>query len=483
MTLMSPLAFLVWLRYHRRKHREAVLYPTVLIMFPPTLRILNDLAIGLDPSPVQDVTAWIFYGVLHFASPFLFGWWFWFFASPGAANIFGWCLGLQNLSGLILHVLNPHAAPWFHDVYPAGTIPNYSFPGNAAGLVRVDEVLGTHLYSDGFRRGPVVFGAIPSLHAATAACCSLFVARYGGARGAWFMVVYFSLMCWSTMYFHHHFAVDLVAGAGMAILFFSIFAHFCLRPLDQAHILEGTTRGVDRLFCWGPPVLWKRGYGLSLMPPYAREDGATLAVPSFYDVDEEVQLVKVSSSDPSSSAFLSASSESSQPPRSSCSRSLQSHQTHQTQMRHNSLGGKEGLPTTGIIKRRSPPPVAEEEDDSVDTESTANAPHGDGTKGNRGSSVSSAGSTSNSPSLPCSANTTSSSTLSHTSGLSLSVPPSKPRPPRSRTLESAISPHLDRFDGPAASPASQTGTALADSAGRNRLHSNNSPRTFVATVV
>lgn len=114
-----------------------------------------------------------------------------------------------------LHILNPHAAPWFHEGYPAGTVPDYSFPGNAAGLVRVDDVLGTHLYTDGFRRGTVVFGAIPSLYAAAAVCCALFVARYGGPPGSAGMAVHVALMCWSTMYFLHHFAVDLIADAAI----------------------------------------------------------------------------------------------------------------------------------------------------------------------------------------------------------------------------------------------------------------------------
>jgi hypothetical protein len=55
------------------------------------------------------------------------------------------CLGLQNISGLITHLVFPNAAPWFYDVYGEDAAqPNYEdYPGNPAGLVRVDRILGS----------------------------------------------------------------------------------------------------------------------------------------------------------------------------------------------------------------------------------------------------------------------------------------------------------------------------------------------------
>lgn len=329
MALMAPLALMVWIHYQSTHPNQATLYAATILTFAPTLRILNDLAIGLDPSPMQDVSAWLFYGVLHFASPFLAGWWIWFFGAPGAANVFGWCLGCQNLTGLLLHLFNPHAAPWFHDVYPAGTVPDYSFPGNAAGLVRVDHVLGTHLYSDGFRKGPVVFGAIPSLHAATAACCSLFVARYGGFCGASVMMVYFTCMCWSTMYFHHHWAIDLHAGLALALFFFGLVAYGPLRAIDSVHVNQGTTRGIDRLCNWGSPTYSR--FCLSDLPLVVSDHKEVRSANDHQEL-HMVQLVPRSSSasspgssslsygrraSPSSQPFPSSSSYPIRPPSSS----------------------------------------------------------------------------------------------------------------------------------------------------------------------
>lgn len=58
----------------------------------------------------------------------------------------------------------------------------------------VSSSLTTHparSYQKAFGISPVVFGAVPSLHAATSICCGLFVARYSkGYRGLIFMWSY-----------------------------------------------------------------------------------------------------------------------------------------------------------------------------------------------------------------------------------------------------------------------------------------------------
>ena len=52
------------------------------------------------------------YGALHFASPICMAWWLWGFAPQGAAMTYGWTLGIQNLCGLVTHILFPNASPW-----------------------------------------------------------------------------------------------------------------------------------------------------------------------------------------------------------------------------------------------------------------------------------------------------------------------------------------------------------------------------------
>lgn len=187
-----------------------------------------DVFVSLLSAPIaaptnQPSQSWLSYGVIHFISPFFAALWLWLFASPGATSIFAWSFGLQNCLGIITHLLVPTAAPWYGDQYgyplPQG---NYSMPGSAAGLVRVDAVLGTHIYEHAFKASPLVFGAFPSLHGAFAACCFFFVARYS-RRGAFVMGFYVLWQWWSTMYLRHHWRIDLLGGLAYSALAFSFF--------------------------------------------------------------------------------------------------------------------------------------------------------------------------------------------------------------------------------------------------------------------
>ncbi|GAA5903507.1 phosphatase PAP2 family protein [Sporobolomyces salmoneus] len=180
----------------------------------------------------------------------LYRWWIWGFGCQGAACTFGFTLGAQNLAGLATHLVFPNAAPWFYDVYGIDAAqPDYSYPGNPAGLIRVDTILGTHIYAKAFKWGAVVFGAIPSLHAATSICCGLYATRYSkGYRGLTFMWIYCFWMFWSTQYLHHHFAIDLLFGTFYSVVAFTIFERVRLRKLDLRHYSEGLTTGFERLW-------------------------------------------------------------------------------------------------------------------------------------------------------------------------------------------------------------------------------------------
>lgn len=110
MLVLSPVAGMI--RIKARNQATRSLYPCLIMLFPLWLKLLNAIALHTSWTPFQDVLAWIFYGVLHFASPFLAGWWIWGFGPPGAAIVFGCTLGLQNMTGLVSHILFPTAAPW-----------------------------------------------------------------------------------------------------------------------------------------------------------------------------------------------------------------------------------------------------------------------------------------------------------------------------------------------------------------------------------
>ncbi|GAA5991030.1 hypothetical protein JCM5350_005401 [Sporobolomyces pararoseus] len=250
---LIPLARLVYFWGDGDKPKEergrGRAYAISILLYPIALWFTAYFGTA-EPTTFLDLLAFSSYGALHFASPFLAGWWIWGFGCQGAACTFGFTLGAQNLAGLATHLVFPNAAPWFYDVYGIDAAqPDYTYPGNPAGLIRVDTILGTHIYAKAFKWGAVVFGAIPSLHAATSICCGLYATRYSkGYRGLTFMWIYCFQMLWSTQYLHHHFAIDLLFGTFYSAVAFTIFERVRLRKLDLRHYSEGLTTGFERLW-------------------------------------------------------------------------------------------------------------------------------------------------------------------------------------------------------------------------------------------
>ena len=120
-------------------------------------------------------------------------------------------------------------------------------PGSAAGLVRVDKVLGTHIYQNAFKASPLVFGAFPSLHGAFSCCCFFFVARYS-RKGAFLLGFYVLWQWFSTMYLRHHWRIDLLGGLIYSAFTFSIFYRSLVR-IDRAFALGVSGgNGWQRLF-------------------------------------------------------------------------------------------------------------------------------------------------------------------------------------------------------------------------------------------
>lgn len=98
---------------------------------------------------------------------------------------------------------------------------DYSVPGEAGGLARIDTILGLDLYGSSFGASPLVFGAFPSLHSGDATLEMLFVA-YLFPKARPLCIAYVMWMWWSTMYLTHHYLIDLVGGSIYAISAFFI---------------------------------------------------------------------------------------------------------------------------------------------------------------------------------------------------------------------------------------------------------------------
>jgi len=171
--------------------------------------------------PVLDILAWLPYGLIHFIFPFVVGAFLWLFRTKEALHLWGRTFGYMNLIGVIIQILLPCAPPWYELIY--GLTPaNYSMPGSAGGLARIDKLFHSNGYAVTFGNAPVVFGAFPSLHSACATIEALFISHFFPqmTRYIW---SYAAILYWATMYLTHHYLIDVVVGSCLAVVCFYLF--------------------------------------------------------------------------------------------------------------------------------------------------------------------------------------------------------------------------------------------------------------------
>ncbi|KAG0325639.1 Aureobasidin resistance protein Aur1 [Dissophora globulifera] len=194
-------------------------------------------------TPLKDLLAWMPYGVIHFALPFITAGLVFYFGQPGTLPVFARTFGYMNLAGVLTQLLFPCAPPWYETNYGALEPATYSMPGSPGGLARVDDILGTNMYKSTFTASPLVFGAFPSLHSACAWQLAFFLVYIFGPRSIPFVVAYVFWIWWATMYLGHHYVVDLVGGAGYAVVAFWIGSFFLPSVLPHhnpkaAHVIH-----------------------------------------------------------------------------------------------------------------------------------------------------------------------------------------------------------------------------------------------------
>ncbi|KAI7895525.1 uncharacterized protein EV154DRAFT_495176 [Mucor mucedo] len=198
--------------------------------------------------PVLDIIAWIPYGVIHFAFPFIFSVLLFIYGPPGSVAIFGQAFGYMNLAGVLTQLLFPTSPPWYELSY--GSAPaDYSVHGQPGGLARIDDILGLNLYGTTFGNSPLVFGAFPSLHSGCATIEMMFLA-WLCPRLRPYCVFHVLWMWFATMYLTHHYLIDLVGGSIYATVAFFFFRQYLptIRPdcrtrldyIDSAVPVKGT---------------------------------------------------------------------------------------------------------------------------------------------------------------------------------------------------------------------------------------------------
>ncbi|KAJ7471921.1 hypothetical protein FB451DRAFT_311116 [Mycena latifolia] len=200
--------------------------PTVSVALLPTLETvlyganISDILTRFT-HPILDVMAWLPYGMGHFIVPFVVAAFTWLFRPKEVLHLWARVFGYMNCAGVFFQIIFPCAAPWYevlHGLTPA----DYGMRGSPGGLLRIDRIFHGNGYTVTFSGAPLIFGAFPSLHAGCATLEALFLSHFfpQSTRYVW---AYAGTLYWATMYLSHHYLIDVVGGACLAIFFFYLF--------------------------------------------------------------------------------------------------------------------------------------------------------------------------------------------------------------------------------------------------------------------
>lgn len=157
----------------------------------------------------------------------------WKYGSAEKAQRYTLAFFIMNVLAFSTHFLFPVAAPWYVENFgfsqPMGPIP-----GDPAGLVRFEQVLGLSFFSENYSISPVIFGAVPSMHAGFSTLGWLYSFQIN-RKFSIFMGFYVLTMVFSALYLQHHYMVDLVWGIFYALLAWILVEKILLRGVQRVN--------------------------------------------------------------------------------------------------------------------------------------------------------------------------------------------------------------------------------------------------------
>jgi len=154
--------------------------------------------------------------------PVIFALYLYFTGSRDIFLRFSMAFLLVNLLGFTIYYIHPAAPPWYAMIY--GFEPIFDTPGNMAGLVRFDELIGFPLFGSIYGRNANVFAAVPSLHSAYLVV-TLYYALIKKCNIPILLIIsVFLCGIWFTaVYTAHHYIIDVILGVLCAIAGIALF--------------------------------------------------------------------------------------------------------------------------------------------------------------------------------------------------------------------------------------------------------------------
>lgn len=148
-----------------------------------------------------------------------------------------------NLLGFCIYYIYPAAPPWYFDKF--GNIVHLNTSGDAAGLLRFDNLIGFPLFSNMYTRNANVFAAMPSLHAAYPVVALYYAYRAGLTKVSLLILLDVVGIWFAAVYSFHHYVLDVVAGLACAVTGILIF-EYGLMKTSLKPLLERYVAYIDR---------------------------------------------------------------------------------------------------------------------------------------------------------------------------------------------------------------------------------------------
>ena len=142
-----------------------------------------------------------------------------------------------NLIGFSIYYLYPAAPPWYVSLY--GFDLHIGVPGNRAGLVRFDELVGVPIFANIYNKNANVLAAMPSLHSAYPVIVLYYALKKAVSLSAKIFFTIFMMGIWfAAVYSGHHYIIDVLAGILVAVLGLFIFEQLTKLPKIQYQIVN-----------------------------------------------------------------------------------------------------------------------------------------------------------------------------------------------------------------------------------------------------
>lgn len=181
----------------------------------------------LHNSAVLDLLAGFFY-LCWVPGPMALGLWLLYKGEHRWYLRFALCFLFVNFVGFAGYYIHPAAPPWY--ALQFGFEPDFTTPGNVAGLGRFDELVGFPVFHSIYVNNSNIFAAVPSLHAAYMLVATVYAVL---SRRSWALVSLCAFITmgiwWTAVYSCHHYIIDVVLGIFTAFLGIFLFERFLMR--------------------------------------------------------------------------------------------------------------------------------------------------------------------------------------------------------------------------------------------------------------